>query len=436
VYDAFLSHIYPEYQRAVAPHEIRRLYVQIVPQTIIQRTPADNLPTVSLALRTLFPMKVDENTIDGFCCCVLKLAEDQPLIATGCSFLAAHMLLRHRTPKGESKTPKQHSHTTSVLSDLVRDLYHNYHVSGALGNPPIEITVDIEPHQLYEPIMARYNLGALKNRSVGHSIAVILTALYMGSCKDRAKHLSSGSPLTKELGRAISILKNVSPNLKLVARRGHDAREEHALIEDQFNFQLCAIPPRSCYWVSIRLKAPPTRTEIKSLRYLFPPTSATDKKHMSTQVDAIIWQFIVGARCFEKIRPEVGAQSTPEFRAQIVSRTISQLPIGSNAVLVTCLMINSLQTSNPTIVERTFLESQVLCRSLRGQQSVCKAISTYIRKTGCYVDQDPISSEEVCSLTYLDLAFGRSLNVSDWEQEKRNRCETIHHIRATTTHYR
>lgn len=77
-----------------------------------------------------------------------------------------------------------------------------------------------------------------------------------------------------------------------------------------------------------------------------------------------------------------------------------------------------------------YLYSGVLLGDSKQQHTRCKIMSQIYRKCAKSITGTPLHPEQVAVLAYLELAFGRTKNVTDWAQEQKNRCGTRHHIRS------
>lgn len=65
------------------------------------------------------------------------------------------------------------------------------------------------------------------------------------------------------------------------------------------------------------------------------------------------------------------------------------------------------------------------CMHIESYQTITKLISIAVRRTAKFMDGSPLSLDQVCLLAGWELATGRSLNKSDWEEEKRKRTEEV-----------
>lgn len=183
---------------------------------------------------------------------------------------------------------------------------------------------------------------------------------------------------------------------------------------------------KHCYY-TVTIRKYNARKWLKPLRKLFPPTSTTDFKHMPILIDQLIYAIIhQQAAC----RAEERSWGTTGSRVRRVNDVLSNLPVGSNQVLASTVVIQALGSKQRHTFMTEIVSSRVLMCSQQVQHATLECLSSLYRRTSMRVDGTQLSADEVSALAYLQLCFGRSRNVTDWRQEYINRCQTQHHIKA------
>lgn len=174
----------------------------------------------------------------------------------------------------------------------------------------------------------------------------------------------------------------------------------------------------------------------KPLRRLFPPPSDTDEAHMITRVDGIINNLIHGSEAVRLLNGTeyAGSLNTVQKRLSHMNHILNMIAIGTNQVLTMTIVINMFASPNYWLSQKNLGTTHLMHLNIDQQHDLLKQLGTLARK--CSVDGfgSPLDVAGVGSLAYLDMAFGRSKNTSDWEAERRNRCFTSHHIQLPSAH--
>lgn len=171
------------------------------------------------------------------------------------------------------------------------------------------------------------------------------------------------------------------------------------------------------------------RRALKPLRKLFPPTSATDSKHMPIAIDKLVWALIHPNALLPKEHLQfLGVNS--QKRVNRINSVLAHIPVGTNSILASQMLISAVGCQHSDLFNNNYINSDLLCIHPRDLQPILKDCSAILRKYATDLSGQPIPDAAVAQLAYLDLSFGRSDNRSDWQQEKNNRCFTQHHIKA------
>lgn len=183
------------------------------------------------------------------------------------------------------------------------------------------------------------------------------------------------------------------------------------------------------------------RRQLKFLNKLFPPTSNTDNKHMTTHLSSWMWHFLHTNPRPDLVTGPVTMNGRPfalhtvRKRIQAVNQVLSHIPIGTNQILTLSLLIMVLGHKHGSKVYDQVLHSRVLFTSTHKQKEILKTLGTLYRKCSFDTNYNSLSNTEVCALSYLDLLFGRSAFTSDWNAEVANRTTGTVHLQTPSINY-
>lgn len=195
--------------------------------------------------------------------------------------------------------------------------------------------------------------------------------------------------------------------------------------------------PRMLY-VSIRPGS--AKRHLKCLNQLFPYTSQTDKRHQTMHVSDFIASLIHRSTLsISRDLKTAGLKDEPTSPVKVlkgpdviryINRVLSLIPVGTNNPLTCALMINVLGHKAGYVTYRHVLQSSLLHSAPLETMARFKALSALVRRGQCAPNKHDISPMEVTALAYLELAFGRSCNITDWDEERSNRCSGTINIQA------
>nr|WGU15425.1 RdRp [Sogatella furcifera toti-like virus 2] len=178
--------------------------------------------------------------------------------------------------------------------------------------------------------------------------------------------------------------------------------------------------------ITVRIRKFSERKWLKPLRALFPDTSPTDARHKTISVDHLVWRLVHGSKINPKLRPSACAR--PKDVINDINAILAHLPCGTNQILTMSCLISAVGAKESFAFQREYIVSNVLMADQASQLSRTKVLSQLHRKCAKSFTGIALTPRQVSTLAYLELAFGRSNCTSDWENEKRNRCGTVHHI--------
>lgn len=151
-----------------------------------------------------------------------------------------------------------------------------------------------------------------------------------------------------------------------------------------------------------------SRENLKHLNQLYPFSSDADKTHTSVDVASLLYKL----KSSKYFADESNAQQ------QRANDILALLPIGAPNITVCAWLIAGLGLSN-------FAKSMELVKMDRtcglrvGEyREYWKAVSTAVRRTSRWVDGTLCSLSAVVENSYIEMPIGRSVNVSDWKDER------------------
>lgn len=216
-------------------------------------------------------------------------------------------------------------------------------------------------------------------------------------------------------------LKQAIPGLALGFRR------QAKLTEDQRGYRLVEVAPHH-WFLTVRIRKYQERKWLKGLRALFPATSATDARHQTMSIDHLIWRLTQGTKLGANQDGASNYNSLEHVRS--INDVFNHLPCGSNQVLAMATILGAVCSESDVAFSNEYLASDLLLCQAPYQHTACKILSQMHRKCARSCHGSALGKEMVSQLAYLELAFGRSGNTTDWAEERANRCYTKHHIKA------
>nr|UUG74264.1 MAG: RNA-dependent RNA polymerase [XiangYun toti-like virus 9] len=94
-------------------------------------------------------------------------------------------------------------------------------------------------------------------------------------------------------------------------------------------------------------------------------------------------------------------------------------------VTITCMLIHTCANPEAGTMFDLLSGLDMCCMHTESYQEVMKLISVALRRTAKFANGEPASLDQVCLLAGWELAIGRSLNKSDWEEEREKRVEQV-----------
>lgn len=177
----------------------------------------------------------------------------------------------------------------------------------------------------------------------------------------------------------------------------------------------------------IQISTSTKRCHLKILNDLFPPTSNIDSRHMTHKIADIVWSYL---------HPSAVSQSLDRIsikkRVDNVNKIFRLIVTGTNMVVTLLAFHMYLGHTRSSVIYNEILATGVLLLNSIDQHRVLKSLSSCYRRTSVSRNGTRLSPEDVSSLVYWELAYGRSLNVSDWAKEKENRCTRTCHISSVS----
>jgi hypothetical protein len=145
------------------------------------------------------------------------------------------------------------------------------------------------------------------------------------------------------------------------------------------------------------------RDDFKLLNTLYPFTSTGDKAHTNLDFATLAYN------------------SVKQGRGSVVNTVIATAQIGSPNHYMTAWLAVLLGTP----AKQKLMELAVLAKLDRAeiwsQKAFWKAVSTAVKRVGHDVSGNKLPDEMLASMIYMELPWGRDVNISKWDEEKVNR---------------
>nr|QKN88741.1 MAG: RNA-dependent RNA polymerase [Totiviridae sp.] len=182
---------------------------------------------------------------------------------------------------------------------------------------------------------------------------------------------------------------------------------------------------QSCSYLYVRMRTAKHRRHLKVLNRLFPPTSATDNRHQTCHLADIVWHTV-----HTKGSLTISGLEVASYQAKLkaINDVLKFLPVGTNQLIAISSLLTAIGHSQQKAFRSNILESGLLLAPPRTQTARLKLLSTLVRKCAIDAGGSDITPNVVSALAYHDLLSGRSMNVSDWQEEISNRCDATLHI--------
>lgn len=180
------------------------------------------------------------------------------------------------------------------------------------------------------------------------------------------------------------------------------------------------------YW-TVRLRGIGRRSHLKWMNRLFPAPSPIDNSHMTQHladmVSAIYHTKRVRGKPMACDSEESPASATQARRLGAINDLLTALPIGSNQILALgCLAAYLGLPKGWQTFKANVLDTHLLCGHWRDQLERLKCMSLCLRKSSRDLFGHVVPDECVSTLAYMELLFGRSGFLTNWETEISNRC--------------
>lgn len=414
VEDYLLEYMYPDCNRCTTLAQRSKLYNTTVYPAISERNPEDALPTLAMACNLLLGNKLG-NLIPEFVTFVDRATATEPIMRKAISLIAARALLGTSLDDLDHEWA-QYGHAAAKALVHLYTVYTNKAHLGHAGDGAREAYTKGGLSDFYQ--------HSLKMTPREASCLGAVVGTFWGICNH------SDPQIGPELRQAMGYLENI-PNFGKIKAKMQGIADDGGGAMAPEDFYSTSAPRAGTTWAYIRIDKPTRRrAPFKALKRAFPPTSATDARHMSTHVDAVLYQYIHGPASYRTLDPDVHSEDAVSSRVHQLNEVLKFIPVGTNAILTLALALTTLCSSSSLAVSNIYIRSRAMVRASAGQKAVCKALSSYIRKSSYSPTLKKLTPHEVSATTYYELCFGRSLNVSDWDSEKRNRTATTHHIQS------
>lgn len=170
------------------------------------------------------------------------------------------------------------------------------------------------------------------------------------------------------------------------------------------------------------------RAHLKILDKLFPPTGWTDNRHITCRLSDVCWTFLHPTSQSNPaeldIMRAIAGQLDPTVkgRMKLLNSILGTIPIGTNNVLATSIVLSSMGQAPDDLVRSELFRRCFIFRPVPGQAVALKTISATTRRTACALTGAPLPDKVAARFAAYDMMFGRSANATDWDAEIGNRC--------------
>lgn len=117
------------------------------------------------------------------------------------------------------------------------------------------------------------------------------------------------------------------------------------------------------------------------------------------------------------------AQMLRDGHVILVNRVLESFCIGTIENIITMHFVNILGNPAYDLFHNIMAHDHACCLTDRQYNDYAKAIGVAVRRCSRWVDGSELTQENICHLSYWEMCLGRLTNKSDWEKEKRNRCD-------------
>lgn len=172
------------------------------------------------------------------------------------------------------------------------------------------------------------------------------------------------------------------------------------------------------------------KSVLKPLRRLFPSQSVADERHLTTRIDALVHKYMSMSSHWVDNNHGLYMPVSQSARKTHINKVFSMIPVGSPQVLVCATFISKLGAKDAQPLWQYVAQHKTLMCYAERQQKWLKVVGTLMRRCKRLPSGQTLTDEQVAASAYMEMAFGRSGNVSDWVSEEAHRCNLTHHIRA------
>lgn len=177
------------------------------------------------------------------------------------------------------------------------------------------------------------------------------------------------------------------------------------------------------YSVYVHLKVDVTRQNLKELRRLYPYTSLIDQKRQTTDIANFVW-YLLNPKP-DNARPIADTYSE---RMLLVNKVLKHIAVGTNQVMTMTMLTMGIGHKCHEVIMDNILKPGILLRNTESQHAVLREFSTAVKRSSKSRDGTALTGNEMSGLINIELAFGRSMNFTNWENEIANRTGPIKHI--------
>jgi hypothetical protein len=185
------------------------------------------------------------------------------------------------------------------------------------------------------------------------------------------------------------------------------------------------------YWV-LQIHHKAARCDLRAMVKGFPYSSATDRRHMSTNVTSFL-NSLLSTSWHDHYSAAYPSETRPSYTSTLarVNLLLDQIPIGTFQQMVLVILATLAADVNLDNPAYDYLRKYgVLSQDMHHLHVSLKSFSNCLRRCCATPDGRKIDDKLTIVYAYWEMAIGRSNMVSNWAQEIVNRTRATYHIHA------
>lgn len=198
------------------------------------------------------------------------------------------------------------------------------------------------------------------------------------------------------------------------------ARPQAAEISESATVRFCV--PIGTYYISDYKYLHKSSRAV--LNRLFAPSALADTAHFNIRVSDVMQYALCMASNMNVFRQATGHAPVNykiDLAKKDVIKVLREVPAGLHSQRASAIICNLLGLKLRRAYKRAYIWSHAFVGSPSVVQDRLKAMSLLLRRCAYLHTHGDVSDEVVAAMAYAELSSGRANNVSDWQQELKNR---------------